>query len=437
MSKILFVYPNAEGMPGIPVGISVLSAILKNYGHETALFDITFMVEKKVDHEMREKLGIVIKTPVEDYWGTYKPLNINEEFKKKIKEFNPDLIAFSIVENNYACAKDLMEVAKEVSTARIVVGGTFPTVAPEFFKGCLVCAGEGEWFLRTLADNMLVPMVSKKYYDWEPNINQDLSIFDQRHLYKPFMGKVWKAGAFELSRGCPFSCGYCINEFYRKRFKSCGKYHREKPIGYAIEEMHLLKKIYKLTFLSFVDESFAMMDTERIDQFCKYYGRCVNLPYFIQTRANDIQDIEVVKKLKDSGCQTIVMGVECGNEEFRKKVLNKPIKNEIFEKAFFNCQKVGIRTTANIIIGLPFETENNILESAEFCKRIGTDSLGLAVFAPYHGTLLRRDCITAGFIEDTYDSRISVNTDTILNMPQLPREKILNLYYNFKELVYG
>ena len=41
--KILFLYPNERGMSTIPPSITALSQILKDEGHQTALFDTTFL----------------------------------------------------------------------------------------------------------------------------------------------------------------------------------------------------------------------------------------------------------------------------------------------------------------------------------------------------------------------------------------------------------
>ena len=40
--RILFLYPNERGMSTIPPSITALSQILKDEGHQTALFDTTF-----------------------------------------------------------------------------------------------------------------------------------------------------------------------------------------------------------------------------------------------------------------------------------------------------------------------------------------------------------------------------------------------------------
>lgn len=458
MSKILFVYPNKECAPVIPLGISTLSGILKYYKHVVDLFDTTFMLSERFDHDAREKTGVVKHVDTDIYWK-HDNVNINDEFRKKILSFNPDLIAFSIVENNYWCAKKLFKIAKEVTKSPILVGGIFPTMAPEFFitdeNVDIICIGEGEYAIAKLAkklddyeDTSNIPnLIVKKddevirntfheYYNWEPNIFQDWDLFDKRHLFKPFMGKMWRTGFFEMSRGCPFNCGYCTNHMYQKIFKHLGKYHREKPIEYVIEEIEYMKTKYSLELIFFADENFLSMKKDRFEEFCVKYKERISLPFFISTRADSLLDDKKLETLKDTGCITIGIGVEHGNEEIRHKILNKRIPNNIYEKAFDNCHKHDIRTTAYFIIGLPFETEKDILNSAKFCKTLKPRSITISIFAPYYGTKLREICIENKLMENRYYKNISINHHSILNMPQISKERLEELYYKFNNLVY-
>ncbi len=198
MSKVLFVYPNKEGYPGLHLGIAALSGILKRHGHKTDLFDITFM-SQHLDHEAREKTGVVEKVDVEKYWGAGDRIDIEEGFRKKILSFQPDLIAFSVVENNFGCAQKFFKIAKETTKAPIVVGGTFPTVAPEFFlkenNVDIICRGEGEYSLLELVKrvqegknflgipNLIVKDKGKavesnfaNYYNWEEAVFTELQL---------------------------------------------------------------------------------------------------------------------------------------------------------------------------------------------------------------------------------------------------------------------
>lgn len=461
MSRVLFVYPNKEGYPIIPLGISVLAGELKYFGHEVDLFDITFMMPEKLDHEAREKTGVVEKVDVEKYWGSGDKIDINKEFKKKILSFRPDLIAFSIVENNYGCARELFKIVKEVASVPILAGGIFPTISSEFFTEDnnvdIVCEGEGEYAIVELAKriqegrdfsdipNLIVKKSGKiirnkfaEYYSWEPLIFQDWEIFDKRHLMKPFIGKMWKTGFFEMSRGCPYNCSYCANHVYQKMFQCLGRYRREKSIESTIREIEHMKEKYSLELVFFNDENFLVMSSEeRFEEFCRKYQERISLPFFIQTSAQTLLDEKKVKKLKEMGCATIGIGVESGSEKIRSEILNKKTPNSVYINAFRNCNKYKIRSTAYVMIGLPFETEQDILSTADFCKKLSAESIAISIFAPYHGTKLWEECIKNGFIENKYYDDISVNNSSILNMPQLPKQKIEELYYKFNSLIYG
>jgi radical SAM superfamily enzyme YgiQ (UPF0313 family) len=219
-------------------------------------------------------------------------------------------------------------------------------------------------------------------------------------------------------------------------FKCLGNYNRKKPIDSAIDEMQYFKEKESLELIFFDDENFLSMKNDRLCEFVSQYKKKVNLPFVVFTRAEGLFNEGNMKLLKEANCITIGIGVECGNEELRKQMLNKNIPNYVYEKAFDNCHKYGIRTTANIMIGLPFETEENIYESIDFCRKLQPGSISLSIFAPYHGTKLRQICVENSFMEDRYYDNISVNNTTILDMTQLPKERLEELYCKFNSLVY-
>ncbi len=487
MAKILFVYPNREGYSIIPIAFSLLSAILKKEGHQVDLFDITFMVEN-TDHKARTAIKSVQKVDdTEKYWKNRSGFNITEELKKKLRDYNPDLVAFTIVENNYGCARDMFKIIKSVKDVPILVGGMFPTVAPEYFlkdeNVDFICLGEGEITVVEIMrridsgkDFFEIPNCISKmrvgknniiktpfaiidtrndiegapgwkqskgptapYYRWDPNVIQDWTIFDPRHLHKPFMGKMHKTGYFEMSRGCLFKCAYCNNAGMQQLSKSWGieeNYNRDKPIPHVMEEISFLKKEYDLDLIFFNDENFLQISHERLEEFCKAYQKEIGIPFFVQTTAQTLQREEKTRLLKEAGCITIGVGVEHGNYELRSKMLNKLTPDSTIERAIANCNKYGIRSTAFIMLGIPGETEETIMETVSFCKKIKAPSVTVSIFAPYHGTPLRDLCIKEGYIEDRYYEEIGLNFRSVLNTPQLSSAKLEELYYKFIDLVY-
>jgi anaerobic magnesium-protoporphyrin IX monomethyl ester cyclase len=268
-------------------------------------------------------------------------------------------------------------------------------------------------------------------------VHQDWDNFDERHLWKAFVGKMWKTGCFETSRGCPFKCTYCNNHIFQEKFGCLGTYHRVKPVEYVIREIEHMKEKHSLELVFFNDENFLMMNRKRFEDFCDKYEKRIGLPFFIQTKAEHLCKEERVKRIKEINCIGIGIGLETGNEVTRKYLLGKPTSNDVYRRAFANTNKYNIRTTAYVMLGLPFETEESIKETAEFCKEIKTSSVGLAIFAPYFGTKLQKICVENGFIEDKLYENISVNYFSILKQPQLSNKKLEELYYSFNKMVYG
>ena len=89
--RILFVWPNKDQFGFKPIGISLLSAILKSKGHEVALFDTTYLDFGFKDHT--EALSRIKIFKDVDYGGhdlKKKNLNLESEFVKKLDEFKPD-----------------------------------------------------------------------------------------------------------------------------------------------------------------------------------------------------------------------------------------------------------------------------------------------------------------------------------------------------------
>ena len=108
IGKVLWVYPNSEGYGGIPNGIALLAGCLKDAGFETKCFDTTFLNSPPLTHFHRAKHGGYMPADHEDYWGGWEPELVEKTpqlLEETIEDFKPDLIAVSIVDVCYACAR--------------------------------------------------------------------------------------------------------------------------------------------------------------------------------------------------------------------------------------------------------------------------------------------------------------------------------------------
>jgi radical SAM superfamily enzyme YgiQ (UPF0313 family) len=173
------------------------------------------------------------------------------------------------------------------------------------------------------------------------------------------------------------------------------------------------------------------MSEERFNYFCEQYRKRINLPFYVQTRAESIRE-DYVKRLAEIGVSTVAMGIENGNEEFRKRVMNRMMSNEVLERAFAIVQKYNIRSTANIIIGTPYEEERMFYDSVRLLQKIKPVSYSVNYFMPYRGTKMREMAVELGFIPKDH---IINNSNTCLDMPQFRKERIIHCYENLKKYV--
>lgn len=451
MVKVLLVYANSFMDNLIPIGISILSACLKESGHKTKLFDTTFYrTRDKTGDEARTETLQIKKTNLEGYGIHERKKEVTEDFKDIINEFKPNLIAVFVVETTYFIGLKLLNSIKNYNIPKIV-GGMHATMSPkdvikeESIE--MICIGEGEKAIVELAnkienkidyshiDNLWVkkgkdiiknPIGPLVKLDELPM--QDWSIYEKERFYKPMGGKVWVCGPIELSRGCPHQCAYCCNAKLQKMYKGKGSYVRERKLEVFFEELKLKKKKYGLQYLYISSETFLQMSNERFDKFIEMY-KDVKLPFWIQTRPETINQ-EKIEKLKEIGCEGITIGVEHGNEEFRRKILNRFVSNEVVIKAFEIAKKSGIRVSANSIVGFPTETRELFFDTVELNRELKVKNRIINIFCAYRGTQLWELAIEKNYISEDVTAG-DYRLDAELNMPQLSKEAIKGLQRTF------
>ena len=193
-------------------------------------------------------------------------------------------------------------------------------------------------------------------------------------------------------------------------------------------ELQYLIKRWDAEYVYFTSDTFLAVTDAEFAEFIKIYSE-FKLPFWLQSRAETITEYRA-KKLKEAGCHRISIGLEHGNDEFRKKVLKKKFNNEQMVKASKILADAGIPLTVNNIIGFPDETRDLIFDTIELNRKLVFDTTNAVAFAPFHGTSLHKVCVERGYIPSDFNPG-SMNVDVSLDMPQLPKEEIKGLRRTF------
>jgi radical SAM superfamily enzyme YgiQ (UPF0313 family) len=448
-AKILFIYPTPFRITGLPIGLASLIAILKDKGHLVKVFDTAFYHtdSDKSQTEIRSERKISKTVMNEDVYLPENKSSMETDLLDVVTSFKPDIIGLSILEIMYDTSVNLCKVVKkEFQDIPLMAGGVFPTLSPEVVTRepvfDIVCIGEGESAVGELADrisqglfydtieglwvkkdNRVIKNPPSKLHDINTIPFPDFSEFDPRLFYKPMQGKMYKMVNIETSRGCNNDCTYCAAPQLRKFYKEngCGRYNRNMDMKNIIEQIHLQVQRYSPEFIYFSSENFLLMSEENFQTFITEYEK-IKLPFWIQTRIETLTT-ERLLALKKVGMHWLTIGLEHGNEEFRKKVLKRYYTNIKFIKKMDTVKDAGMGASINNVIGFPFETRDLIFETIKMNKILWEKNnkleINVFLFTPYRGCELYSICREQGLLNDIpFTNSSNMNERSVLNFSE-------------------
>lgn len=451
--RVLLVYPNHMMVNLLPTNIGILTACLRQNGFDVHLFDTTYYrtAERAPDDIRVENLQLR-KFSLDDFGVSYKPSHYLDDFRRKVEECRPHLIGYSVVEDTWPQAYAMMQAVRDLSIPTIV-GGVFATLAPQVVatRGCadMICIGEGEHPLLNLCYRMWhgedysdVPNLwVKNGHRWiknplEPPISlddvpfSDWTLFEKERFYRPMQGKIFRMVPIETDRGCPYTCRFCEAPSLVGLYRNETGYHyfRRKSWEFVEAEIRLYVDKYNAEYIYFNAETFLAMSDRDFDRFIEMYSK-FKLPFWMQTRVETLNE-DRIRRLDEVNCNRISIGLEHGNEEFRRKIVGKNFSNREIIEVFKIFDRYSIPVTINNILGFPGDTRELIFDTIELNRQLGTDSVNAFYFMPYRGTAMRTECEAKGYITEESQTKGPM-TGPIMNIPQLGNDELLGLVRTF------
>jgi anaerobic magnesium-protoporphyrin IX monomethyl ester cyclase len=423
--KLLFIYNDIKTGQYLHFqhGIGSISSVLKQGGHSTSLLYLSQEISQ-------------------------------EELIRRVEKLKPDLIGFSTGTHQWRFVREYSRWLKDSLKLPIICGGIHPTLAPEEVISepgiDMLCRGEGEHVLLELANNMEEGKdITQIQNLWIKGPRDDIiknplrplipdldSLpFPDRDLYD--YGNLLKENAYEhmlmASRGCPYRCSYCCSPALNQLYSGKGPPVRTRSPQNVIEELTMLQYKYRVESFFFMDETFTL-NHRWLSEFCQLYqGRFIK-PFKVFVRVETVNE-EILRLLKETGCSTLLIGVESGNEEIRRKIMNRGMKNEDIIRVFQMADKIGIKTWNFNLLGVPGETKETIQETIDLNIKISPDHIQNSVFFPYPGTELYNLCEREGYL--TGEERTSYFDDRpVINLPTISREEIQRYFGDFRQLAF-
>lgn len=321
-----------------------------------------------------------------------------EAVKRFILEYDPGLIGFSLMSIEYYSAASLTGYLKKfMRSVPVVWGGIHPTISPE---SCLdyadyVCRGEGE---RTILDmaraaaggrpmktinnlcyrdngdlkkNTLYPLIENldeiPCYQHLPCNSYVLEgngiILIEEKALKKYSRNQGKTYSIITTRGCPFSCTYCCNNF-TSRMYGTRKIRRRSILNIIGELQRAVRENPDLEYINFQDDCFLACSENYLEKFTRLYREQIGCPFIIRAIPNYVNRAKL-KALKDSGLTWISLGLQSGSDRISQELYRRRTTRADFLRAAGIIHDLGLAAFYDVIVDNPFENEDEKIETVE------------------------------------------------------------------------
>lgn len=370
-----------------------------------------------------------------------------EDILKNIYLEKPDVIGISCYIWNINYVKELLpELNKVLPGVKIWLGGPEVSYNTEEYAGRYenvagVIKGEGEAVFKELMDCYMegrekdIPSIPgiTTVSDGKIIDNPCTLVYDMSDSVMPYYAAGYKEDDYknkiiyyESSRGCPFSCSYCLS--------SVDKHLRFRNTELVLTDLKVFLD-NKVALVKFVDRTFNCNreHSRKILRFIRDNDNGITSFHFeIAADILEEEDIRIMNSLRP-GLIQLEIGVQSTNQDTIKaihRVMNlDKLRNNV--AAIRKCRNIHMHL--DLIAGLPYEDINSFRKSFNDIYDMKPDNLQLGFLKLLHGSLMREEKDKYGIVardippyEVLYTKYLSY--DDILKLKQV--EKVLDMYYN-------
>ena len=355
-----------------------------------------------------------------------------EDFQKYVQFYKPDIVGFTAftmeIESVFKCAEIVKKINKKIYT---IVGGPHASTFPEnvlenkFIDFVFVSEAENNFpkllkQLKGIKKNFRnIPNLGFKEkgkiilnsIELEEDLDSlsfpDFDLMKFKKYPKLYLARKHPSIPILTSRGCPFNCTFCTG------YKISGKKFRARSPENIIQELKQLKQKYKIKEFQIWDDNFTL-DRKRAMKFCNLLIKeKLNLIWWCPNGVRmETLDYELLKKMKDSGCYAIVLGIESGSQKIQKD-MNKNLDFKKLREIVNIACKLKLRTQGFFIIGYPTETKEDIIKTIKLAKSLPLDRATFGLFQPLPGSDIYNKLKHQGKLNDIDFTKIEYSKPSI------------------------
>lgn len=332
-----------------------------------------------------------------------------------VEKEKPDVVGYSVNIVGYRKILDEHRKALKKRNFISIMGGPHPTFSPETFNESgmdAYCVGEGEYAFRDFLecvekgmsfDNVENLITKNKTNELRPLIRtlDDLPVADRDLVIANSFLKNTAKKTFYTTRGCPFGCAYCCNNYYNKIYRGKGPVVRRFSVERIIREMEYVKNRYRMDFIKIGDDLFATGADEWLIEFVEKYSKRIKTPFNCYLRVDSIDD-DLLKLLKKAGCFSVHLSVDSVSRNVRENVLKRRMQSEDFVSKMKKVREYGINTWVNYMLAVPESSLQDDIDTIKLSREADVTYPSYSTTDPMKGTELYEYCIKRKLIDNSY-----------------------------------
>jgi len=442
MKKILFFVPiNRTYVKMPPIGLGYLATVAREEGYGADILNC-----------LKEDMAF-------------------EQFEDYIKKNPADIFGISMMTFDFNPVKEHIQVIRKIyPNSLIILGGSHPSgdyenVLDDYPDADLAFRGEAEVGIRELLTELKKEEKDRDYSKvhnllwrdksqdnkviinpWKVMDDLDSLDFPAWDLMDPREYPRAPHGAFAknfpiapmvITRGCPFRCTFCSGKTVT------GNKIRKRSIKNVIDEIIMLKRKYGVREIHIEDENFTLHKDLVMEFSSELINKKLNISWSCPSGVRlDTLDKEMLMNMEKSGCYSLAVGVEFGSDRIHK-LTKKSLTLDIIKQRLDLLSKYDIKVTGFFLMGIPGETKEDMMKTAEFARKLKIDRAQFNNFMPLPGSEVYKEFIEKGKKE-------SINTDHFFvhdvgYVPEgLTREEMKNIqrkayirFYLRPRIIYG
>jgi len=354
--KVLLYNLPPSGGDHFPISLGYIAASLAMHGIESALAEIDVITPRT-----------------------------GQEIANFVIDFKPEVVGFSVYQDNIALALALAKLIKTIDPRiLVVIGGPQATFMPQEALRQMpavdvIVRGEGEVVLPALVNCFakrrsfarvkgIAFREGRSYVDTGPqSFIRHLDDFASPYQTGAFNLTQHKTASMLTSRGCNFNCSFCYTP------SAYDGIIRAHTTARVLQDMRVCVE-NNISKFFFADPSFTF-NKERVKAIMQgIIKRGWQVKIWAETRA-DLVDRALLILMAQAGVNRIAYGLESVDPKVNA-ALNKRIDLKQFADVIKATQDAGIDAEVFTLYGLPLQTYESCLKTIQFLKKLGVKLTG-------------------------------------------------------------